>query len=162
MPGRKGQEFKLVIHCSERTTTPASDLKTLKLPARVLESTIACVPTCRKLQIISGITLRIWLRRHPPPHLSQPFHILKPRPFSTVRTFEVDLEEIEGAVRALNLGKSGGSDSPDPEHMYYGGDTLKFWLKKVFNRILTLEQIPAALNEGLLIPYSQRQRQGPL
>ena len=75
---------------------------------------------------------------------------------------EVDLEEIEGAVRALKLGKSGGSDSLDPEHMYYGGDTLKFWLKKVFNRILTLEQIPAALNEGLIIPIHKGKGKDPL
>ena len=74
---------------------------------------------------------------------------------------EVDLEEIEGAVRALKLGKSGGSDSLDPEHMYYGGDTLKLWLKKVFNRILTLEQIPAPLNEGLIIPIQKGKGKDP-
>ena len=74
---------------------------------------------------------------------------------------EVDLEGIEGAVRALKLGKSGGSDLLDPEHMYYGGDTLKLWLKKVFNRILILEQIPAALNEGLIIPIHKGKGKDP-
>ena len=67
--------------------------------------------------------------------------------------------DFEGAVRALKLGKSGGSDSLDPEHMYYGGDTLKLWLK-VFNRILTLEQIPAAY-EGLIIPIHKGKGKDP-
>ena len=60
------------------------------------------------------------------------------------------VEEIEGALKALKLGKSGGNDSLDPEHIYFGGDTLKLWLKKIFNTIVSLEELPASLNEGLI------------
>ena len=43
---------------------------------------------------------------------------------------EIDLEEIECALKALKLGKSGGIDSLDPEHICFGGETLRLWLKK--------------------------------
>ena len=65
---------------------------------------------------------------------------------------EIDLEEIECALKALKLGKSGGIDSLDPEHICFGGETLRLWLKKIFNRIIALEQIPTTLNEGLIFP----------
>ena len=35
---------------------------------------------------------------------------------------EIDLEEIECALKALKLGKSGGIDSLDPEHMFWWGN----------------------------------------
>ena len=59
---------------------------------------------------------------------------------------EVELEEIEGALRTLKLGKSGGIDSLDPEHIYLGWATLSLWLKKNFNRIIVLEQIPGCFH----------------
>ena len=46
---------------------------------------------------------------------------------------EVCVEEIEVALKAMTLGKSGGGDGLDPKHIYYGGEILKVWLKKVFN-----------------------------
>jgi hypothetical protein len=33
----------------------------------------------------------------------------------------------------LKLGKSGGIDLLDPEHIYCGGESLKLWLMKIFN-----------------------------
>ena len=30
----------------------------------------------------------------------------------------------------------------DPEHIYFGGDALNLWLKKTFNRIVSLEKVP--------------------
>ena len=74
---------------------------------------------------------------------------------------EIMVEEIEGALKALKLGKSGGNDSLDPEHIYFGGDTLKLWLKKIFNTIVSLEELPASLNEGLIIPVHKGKGKDP-
>ena len=74
---------------------------------------------------------------------------------------EIDLEEIECALKALKLGKSGGIDSLDPEHICFGGETLRLWLKKIFNRIIALEQIPTSLNEGLIIPVHKEKGKDP-
>ena len=55
----------------------------------------------------------------------------------------VNMEEIEGALKILKLGKSGGPDGLSPQHIVYGGEVLKIlWLKKIFNCILTLEEVP--------------------
>ena len=59
------------------------------------------------------------------------------------------------------LCKSGGIDSLDPEHIYLGGATLRLWLKKIFNRIIALEQIPTSLNEGLIIPVHKGKGKDP-
>ena len=64
-------------------------------------------------------------------------------------------------VKTLKLGKSGGIDSLNPEHIYFGGETLKLWLKIILNRIFTLEQIPASLNEGLIIPVYKGKGKDP-
>ena len=56
---------------------------------------------------------------------------------------------------------TGGSDSLDPEHICYGGGFLNLWLVKIFNRIIALEQIPAVLNEGLVIPVHKGKGQDP-
>ena len=47
---------------------------------------------------------------------------------------EILVEEIEGALKTIKLGKSGRVDCLDPEHIYFGGDALKLWLKKIFHR----------------------------
>ena len=54
----------------------------------------------------------------------------------------IDIEEIEGALKILKLGRSGGIDSLDPEHLYYGGEVLKLWLKKIFNSLRRRPQLP--------------------
>ena len=74
---------------------------------------------------------------------------------------EVEIEEIDGALKTLKLGKSGGIDSLNPEHIYFGSKTLKLWLKEIFNRIFTLEQIPVSLNEGLIIPVHKGKGKDP-
>ena len=43
---------------------------------------------------------------------------------------EISVEEIENALKTLKLGKSGGFDSLSPEHIVYGGEILKIWMKK--------------------------------
>ena len=74
---------------------------------------------------------------------------------------EIMVEDIDGALKTLKLGKSGGIDLLDPEHIYYGGETLKLWLKKIFNRIVSLEEIPTSLNEGLIIPVHKGKGKDP-
>ena len=64
-------------------------------------------------------------------------------------------------IEALKLGKSGGIDSLDPEHICFGGETLRLWLKKIFNRVIALEQIPTTLNEGLIIPVHKGKGKDP-
>ena len=49
VPGKKGQEFRLEIHYSGRTTVPVLILQTPDLSARVSGSAITSVPTHKKL-----------------------------------------------------------------------------------------------------------------
>ena len=55
---------------------------------------------------------------------------------------EVCIEEIEYALNLLKLGESGGQDGLSPEHVGYEGEGLKIWLRKIFNHILKLEDLP--------------------
>ena len=75
---------------------------------------------------------------------------------------EICVEEIENALKTIKLGKSGGLDSLSPEHVVYGGEMLKIWMKKIFNRILTLEELPDCLKEGLVVPIYKKQGKDPL
>ena len=60
---------------------------------------------------------------------------------------DIDIEKIEGALTMLKTNKSGGV-----ERFKYGGEHLKLWLKKIFNRILALEDTPLCMKDGLVIP----------
>ena len=75
---------------------------------------------------------------------------------------EVCVEEIEVALKAMKLGKSCGGDGLDPEHIYYGGEILKVWLKKVFNRIIALEEVPVCLKEGVILLVYKGKGKDPL
>ena len=72
------------------------------------------------------------------------------------------MEEIENALNLLKLGKSGGPDGLSPEHIVYGGEVLKIWLRKIFNHILELEDVPECLKEGTVVPVYKRQGKDPL
>jgi hypothetical protein len=48
------------------------------------------------------------------------------------------------------------------EHFKYGGEHLKLWLKKIFNRILALEDIPQCMKDGLVIAVYKRQGENRL
>ena len=65
---------------------------------------------------------------------------------------DIDIEET----------KSGGLDGLKVEHFKYGGEHLKLWLKKVFNRILALEDIPQCMKDGLVIAVYKRQGENRL
>ena len=75
---------------------------------------------------------------------------------------EVCVEEIEVALKAMKLRKSGSGNGLDPEHIYYGGEILKVWLKKVFNRIIALEEVPVCLKEGVILPVYKGKGKDPL
>ena len=48
--------------------------------------------------------------------------------YDNILDYEILVEEIEGTLITIKLGKSGGVDCLDPEHIYFGGDALKLWL----------------------------------
>ena len=81
--------------------------------------------------------------------------------YDNILDYKILVEEIEGALKTIKLGKSGGVDCLDPEHLYFGGDALKLWLKKIFNRIVSLEKVPESLNEGLIIPVHKGKGKDP-
>ena len=68
---------------------------------------------------------------------------------------EIDVEEIEGAVERIERGKSAGRDNICAEHLLYGGELLKVWLKQVFNTIISFEEIPNCLKTSLIQTHLQ-------
>ena len=56
--------------------------------------------------------------------------------------FEVTDDEVESALSFLKLGRSKGADGLNAEHLLYGGKTVVLWLRKIFNSIISLEEIP--------------------
>ena len=79
-----------------------------------------------------------------------------------VLDYDITLEEVEAAVRSLRNGKGCGSDGVFAEHMKYGGPTIPVWLKRIFNAVLTLEEIPSSLNNGLVTPIYKGKGRDPL
>ena len=75
---------------------------------------------------------------------------------------DLDISEIRLAVKHLKCGKSAGPDGITAEHIKYGGLTVLRWLQKVFNRILSLEDIPPSLKEGIITPIYKGKGKDPL
>ena len=72
---------------------------------------------------------------------------------------EIVMEEIEGAIKRIKRGKRAGRDNICAEHLLYGGELLKVWLKQVFNTIISFEEIPNCLKTSLIKPiYRGRER----
>ena len=65
-------------------------------------------------------------------------------------------------MKCLKCGKAAGPDGVTAEHIKYGGLTVLRWLQKVFNQILSLEDIPSSLKEGILLPLFTRKGKDPL
>lgn len=53
----------------------------------------------------------------------------------------------------MKLGKSGCGDGLDPDHIYYGGEVLKVWLKRILNRIISYTRGSPSMLEGGQHPY---------
>ena len=76
--------------------------------------------------------------------------------------YDITTEEINGIVKNLKRGKACGPDNILPEHIIHGGDYLILWLKKIFNEILHLEQIPSCLKEVEIISIYKGKGKDPL
>ena len=75
---------------------------------------------------------------------------------------EFSIAEILKAVKSLKCGKASGHDNILSEHIKFGGPMLIKWLKKVFNRITALEEIPSCLRVGIITPIYKRKGKDPL
>ena len=76
--------------------------------------------------------------------------------------FEVTDDEVESALSFLKLGRSKGADGLNAEHLLYGGKTVVRWLRKIFNSIISLEEIPHCFKEGIIIPVYKGKGKDPL
>ena len=75
---------------------------------------------------------------------------------------EILVEEVEVALRLLKLGRSKGADGLSAEHLIYGGTAIVLWLKKILNRIISLEEVPSCLKEGVIIPVYKGKGKDPM
>ena len=73
-----------------------------------------------------------------------------------------ELSEIRSAVKHLKCGKAAGPDGLTAEYIKYGGIAVLRWLLKVFNRILSLEDIPPCIKEGIITPIYKGKGKDPL
>ena len=85
--------------------------------------------------------------------------------FSNANTILQDkftIEEISSVIRRLKSGKAAGPDNITAEHLKHGGLILQKWLLKIFNRILSLEEIPPCLEHGIITPVYKAKGKDPL
>jgi len=71
-------------------------------------------------------------------------------------------EEIEMAVRKIKSNRSGGADGLTAEHLKHGGPAVVVWLKRIFNLIISLEQVPCCLKLGVIVPVFKGKGRDPL
>ena len=71
-------------------------------------------------------------------------------------------EEIEAAIKCIKLGKAGGDDDIQPEHIMFGGHQLTVWLMRICNSIVEPESIPSTMKMGVLSPLYKGGGKGPL
>ena len=55
---------------------------------------------------------------------------------------DIVVEEIEKALKALKLGRSKGADGLNLHLLSCGTSVIVLWLKKIFNAIISLEDVP--------------------
>ena len=75
---------------------------------------------------------------------------------------DINVEEIEAAINTLKRGRSKGADGLNSEHLIYGGPSLILWLKKIFNTIILLEEVPTCFKEGIVTPVYKGKGKDPL
>lgn len=61
---------------------------------------------------------------------------------------DIVVEEIEDVLKILKLGHVDGLNS---KHLLYGGTSVTLWLKKIFDKIISLEEVPSSLKEGVIV-----------
>ena len=69
---------------------------------------------------------------------------------------------IEIAIKKLKTRRSGGADGLLAEHLKHGGPVLTLWLKRIFNTIIHLEQIPSSFKLGMIVPVHKGKGHDPL
>ena len=74
----------------------------------------------------------------------------------------ITVKEIEAAVSTLKRGCSKGADGLNSEHLIHGGPILTLWLRKIFNAIISLEEIPTCFKEGVIVPVYKGKGKDPL
>jgi hypothetical protein len=154
-------------YAREKSTVLVSDPHTPELNAKASESAVTSALTHKKLHFRSYIKELATSSQSQSPPLTEAESIILDHEISyfinceCILDTDVTLEEIGGALKTLKLGKSGGIDSLEPEHIHYGGGTLRLWLKKFSNRIVSLEEVPTSLNEGLIIPVHKGKGKDP-
>ena len=75
---------------------------------------------------------------------------------------DINVEQIEAAINTLKRGRSKGADGLNSEHLIYGGPSLILWLKKIFNTIILLEEVPTCFKEGIITPVYKGKGKYPL
>ena len=80
----------------------------------------------------------------------------------TVLDVPFTAEEIEAAIKHLKVGKAGGDDDIQPEHIKFGGHQLRVWLMHICNSIVELEGIPSTMKMGVLCPLYKGGGKDPL
>ena len=76
--------------------------------------------------------------------------------------YPITIEETEIAVKKLKTRRSGGADGLLAEHLKHGGPVLTLWLKRIFNTIIHLEQIPSSFKLGMIVPVHKGKGRDPL
>ena len=71
-------------------------------------------------------------------------------------------EKIKMAVRKIKSNRSGGADGLTAEHLKHGGPAVVVWLKRIFNLIVSLEQVPCCLKLGVIVPVFKGKGRDPL
>ena len=66
--------------------------------------------------------------------------------------WDISIEEIEAMIRRLKKGKSPGPGGLVAEHIIYGGETIKLWLRHILNGIVICESIPQCFKQGTTTP----------
>ena len=74
---------------------------------------------------------------------------------------EICVDEVKCAPKVLKLGKSDGVEDLDPEHIVFGDNSIKVWLKKGFNSILYFKQVSECLKVGLVVPICKGKGKDP-
>ena len=75
---------------------------------------------------------------------------------------EIDVEEVEFAIRRLKRNRAGGADNISPEHLKFSGPVFRIWLCHIYNHICQLEHIPQCFKDGVIIPVFKGKGKDPL
>ena len=70
---------------------------------------------------------------------------------SPAEVFSFSLEEVSQCVDSLKINEVVGPDAMEPEHLIYGGETLKVHLMAVFNAIVVERYVPEVFKVGMVI-----------